>query len=197
MTRNPIGFRTRIVALGAVALMTVGGALPLALVEDGAAMKCGPMASGKDPHLVMDGRFVEGPREGIDMEREDLHTVMIVCWDPVRRVFHARRGEPVIYVITTPFHDSIQADLVRVLEAQDAFHEEHARYGSDLTELGIRDLTEGIDIELVSTDSGWVATARGELLLETCHIFAGEILPENGMQEPRKVECVDVKLPQG
>lgn len=96
MTRNPIDLRTRLVALGAVGVLTLGGAWPPALIAGDAAMKCAAMPSGQDPHLVMDGRFVERPREGIDMEREDLHTVMIVCWDPVQQVFHARRGEPVI-----------------------------------------------------------------------------------------------------
>jgi hypothetical protein len=140
---------------------------------------------------------VEGPPEKIRLDDQDLHTVMIACWDPVRRTFHARRGEQVIYVITRSFHDSIERDLVRVLEAQDAFHETHARYGSDLAQLGIREVTEGIEIDVVSADSGWRATARGDLLLQTCHIFVGEIEPENGLEEPRTVACRYIELPQG
>jgi hypothetical protein len=197
MTRNPIGLTTRLVALGAVAVMTLAGGSPRALAGDHTAMKCGSTPERKDPHIVVDGRFLDRSPEEIDLKKLDILNVAIVCWDPVRRVFVRGPGEDVIHIITAPFRASIHADLTRVLEAQDAFHEAHARYGSDLVELGVRNLTEGIDIELVSADSGWVATARGELLLETCHIFAGEILPENGMQEPRKVECVDVKLPRG
>lgn len=136
-------------------------------------LKCSGAAAGSEPRLVLDGRFEERSPGEAEIRSLDLHSVYVLCWDPERRVLQKDVGEPVVYVETNGFLDSIHADLDRILAAQHAFHEKTQRFADDLDDLGIADLTPGTMVELTATTDGWHATARGELFIRTCHIYEG------------------------
>ena len=161
------------VAVLAVAVLAAGLSAPRG-VE--AAMKCRD-AGDRQPLLVLDGRFDPRSPTPEELRALDMSYLTVLCWDPKRRVLQRGEGEPVIYVETSTFLESIHGDLARVADAQRRYAATHQRYAGDLAALDVGALTPGISIEVDAVDSGWQAAASGELFTQTCHVFEGAIQP--------------------
>ncbi|HUF51337.1 MAG TPA: hypothetical protein VMN60_10910 [Longimicrobiales bacterium] len=179
-----------------VAFAMVGVAATPTLPDD--ALKCG--RSTGDPHYIVDGAFVDiGDDAGATLRKLDattanIHSLAIICWDPVKRVLQRGTGENVVHVTTKTFVASLHEDLRRIVAAQDAFRAEHGRFAGKLTELELKPATPGIDITMSRSEAGWHATAAGDLLIITCHVFAGAVTPPVESLVEREPACTT--LPQ-
>lgn len=183
-------------------LLPIVASLPIALLIAAVAatphipadnLKCGRTVQA-EPHYILDGVFVAGPEapEGAvmpEVDRADIARIDVLCWDPVRRVLQRGTGENVVHVTTKTFMASVHEDLRRVVAAQDAFRAEHGRFAGELTKLELQPATPGIDIAMSRSETGWHATAGGDLLTISCQVYAGAVTPPAESLVEREPAC--------
>lgn len=149
------------------------------------------------PHYIIDGVFFRGGAEAeaevARAERmlsdDSVHSLYITCWDPEARTLRRGIGEPVVHVTTKAFMVALNEDMSRVVAAQDAYHTQHRRFAGAITDLDADIVTPGLEVTIATSDEGWHATARGDLLIVSCSVFAGPIEPPSAALTAREPSC--------
>lgn len=155
-----------------------------------------------EPHYIVDGVFFEaGDAANAELARtkgvlsaDSLHSLYITCWDPEARTLQKGTGEPVVHVTSKLFMDALHEDMHRIVAAQDAYYAQHGRFAGLIGDLEASIMTPGLEVTIATSDDGWRATGRGDLLIVSCSVFAGPIDPPSAALPAREPNCVP--LPQ-
>ncbi|HUF51338.1 MAG TPA: hypothetical protein VMN60_10915 [Longimicrobiales bacterium] len=192
----------KLLSIGAAAVptMLVMAALmaPAPLPADDALLKCRPPAGWTqlDQRYLVDGQFRERFSFGrtrtdrgftfknFEVTMDIVQRIEVLCWDAANQVLQRGPGEPVIYITTQPFMAMLHEDLVRIVAAQDAYRKTNSDYAADIADLDVALQATGVTYTLIRDGDGWEAMAASNMLIETCHVFAGSIEPSrDGLAE--------------
>jgi hypothetical protein len=170
----------------ALALVGVGASAPYV------ALKCGGVtAPGGKPLFSIDGviRSTEDSAR-INLKKEDIHRIDIVCLNPKDSTFNRTHGWGVASIWTKQGPaPRVEEALDVIREAQDAHLAKHGRYILALEEIRFPESMKPVRISMDADKNGWIARTTLPRLLRTCTMFDGaaaEPLPK----EPRKPACV-------
>lgn len=160
-------------------------------------LKC-QSGDASDPHVVVDTRFVDPDEvEFAELRGPSVHSLHVVCWNPVEERFTGRVGEPVVYVLTNEFVEGLRKDLERVVDAQAKHRMAYSSFAADSAVLTLGDLTPGTRVELSASASGWAATLDGERLLLRCHVFVGSVTPPHAELSEGEPGCFIAPVLEG
>lgn len=174
-----------------LALLTAAGAVTPHIAADD--LKCGP-TNQTEPHYILDGVYVAGPEapEGAvmpEVDRADIVRIDVLCFDPVRRVLQKGTGEPAVLITTKQFMATLHEDMESVVAAQDAFRAKHGSFAAAMSDLDVEIVTPGLDVSITTSRAGWSATAAGDLLIISCHVYAGAVKPPAESLVEREPAC--------
>lgn len=83
--------------------------------------------------------------------------------------------------------DALRWDLQNVAAHQALYGADHGTYATSVRELGLH-FSEGVDVSIVASRSGWSATARHDELSggEGCAVYLGTALPPDDPVTPAR-----------